>query len=138
MSPASVSNTPPRPRAFRIVQRYARAVCLVPFTYALLGLLALSAPNYEVFPFFSWFLFPVTPATVTRFGVQIQHPAGDSTNRWYEQDTSLGVARHSMDAQVLIQTLGSAVERKDLVSVHQMRSTFEGNFSAALVSLRAV
>jgi hypothetical protein len=131
LSPPSQVNVrqPSKPRSVSSVRRWSLLTCLVPFGYAVLGVAALAAPNYEVFPFFSWFLFPVTPTTVTRFAVRIQH--GDQPpNRtaWFEEDTALGVSRHSMDAQMLIQTLGNSVESKHTTAIHQTRSTFERNF----------
>lgn len=96
--------------------RLGRWPALIAATYAALGLSASANDKYEVFPFFSWFLFPVTPNQVTRFEL-----ATTATK------TRLAEVL-SMDLEVLIQDLGHAVVSEDAERIAELRQRLESNF----------
>jgi hypothetical protein len=81
-----------------------------------LGLCAGANQKHEVFPFFSWFLFPLTPNRVTQYELA---PPPTLTN--------LG-RTHQMDLHVLEQELGSALERRDTVATPTLLRRLERNF----------
>lgn len=89
---------------------------LVAFGYALLGVCASANDKYEVFPFFSWFLFPLTPNRVVRYELTPM-PRLSELGRL-----------HRMDLYVLTQELGARVEQDDRVAISQLRLRLEYNF----------
>jgi hypothetical protein len=112
----------------------------LPLGYAAVGLAAIAAPGYEVFPFFCWFLFPVTPNHVERYGLQLQEHAGKQLGIpiAYESLRALGARRNSMDLQMAVQALGHAVTEGDLARVDELRRRIEGNFLDAPCSYGVV
>lgn len=119
----------------------ARALCVAaPLVYAFLGLSSIAAHNHEVFPFFCWFLFPVTPNEVVRYGLELQAIAGRPLQPpvAYEAWTDAGVRRNSMDLQMAVQALGAAVAENDAGGVETLRSRIESNYLRAPCSYRLV
>lgn len=98
--------------------RLGRTPKLVALGYAVLGLCASANQKHEVFPFFSWFLFPVTPNRVTHYELS-PRPTLSSLGR-----------THQMDLHVLQQELGAALERGDTVTTSTMLSRLKRNFLA--------
>ncbi len=97
------------------VLRLGRTPVVVPLCYAVLGLCASAAEKFEVFPFFSWFLFAVTPNQI------IQYELTPSP-----QLSALGTLL-VVDLHVLVQRFGRALETKDR-HAEQLRRRLESNF----------
>lgn len=102
----------------------------LPAGYAILGLAAVAAPGYEVFPFFCWFLFPVTPNQVERYVLKVERDRGVTFEPPvpYESSKSFGSLRNSMDLQIAAQLLGAALERGDMHDATGARKRIEANF----------
>lgn len=96
--------------------RLGRWPAVLAGAYAALGLCASGNDKYEVFPFFSWFLFPITPNQVTRYEL-----ATSATK------TRLAQAL-SMDLEVIVQSLGKAVAAQDAGRIVELRERLESNF----------
>jgi hypothetical protein len=100
--------------------------------YALLGVASIPTPRHEIFPFFCWFLFPITPNVEPRYGLVVrQNGAHDVEPVRYEQAVGTVAQPHSMDAHVAIQALGRAVRLGDAGATVRLRRTLEGNFLSA-------
>lgn len=104
-----------RPRRKRAL-RLGRMPKLVAIGYSLLGLCASANRQYEVFPFFCWFLFPITPSHVTRYELT-PIPMLSALGRL-----------HPTDLHVLIQDLGAALDRNDVATTTALRLRLERNF----------
>jgi len=100
--------------------------------YLVAGFLAAAAPGFEVFPFFCWFLFPVTPNVEERFELQVEQ-LGD--RKWSEpqsyQALHLVEDPFAMDLWVSVQALGRALEAGDESRVAAIRRRLEANFLPA-------
>lgn len=114
----------------RRYQRLQRSLAAAVALYVVAGLAATALPpKYEVFPFFCWFLFPVSPTVESRWALRVEQVGGVTLPeaRWYEE---LGVTRDpwAMDAYLTIQALGRAVEAGDAVAEATARRRLEANF----------
>jgi hypothetical protein len=105
-----------------------------------LGLSAIAAPGYEVFPFFCWFLFPVTPNQVHRYALELEQQDGRRLQPpvTYEALHTLGRQRNSMDLQVAVQAFGDAVSTGQTTRRSELRSLIEANFLTAPCAYRLV
>ncbi len=114
----------------RLTPRQSLLWVAMPAVYAALGLMAIAARGYEVFPFFCWFLFPVTPNSVERFGLELEVVRGERLEAplLYERWRAAGARRNSMDLQVAVQQLGNAIEGQRPARVAELRQRIEGNF----------
>ena len=100
--------------------------------YVVLGLLATMAPGFEVFPFFCWFLFPVTPNVETRYELVVEQLGGDVLSPPAEyQSLDLVEDPMAMDLWIAVQDLGRAVASKDADEVAVLRRRIELNFMPA-------
>lgn len=100
--------------------------------YVGLGLLATMAPGFEIFPFFCWFLFLLTPNVETRYELMMSEIGGRSLSVATEYQTlDLVEDPMAMDLWVAVQDLGRAEVRGDAVSVKRLRSRIELNFIPA-------
>lgn len=125
------------------LRRLRKLLAVAVVGYVALGLAAVARPpRYEVFPFFCWFLFPISPTVEERWGLRVHEVGGAPLPepRWYEE---LGVTRDpwAMDAHLAIQALGRAVEAGDAAAAARLRRRIEANFLPTparydLVSLR--
>jgi hypothetical protein len=99
------------------------------WTYIALGFAAAAAPGFEVFPFFCWFLFPLTPNVETRYELMVER-MGDEA--WADpvnyQELDRVEDPHAMDLWVAVQALGAAIERDDEDAVPRARRMLEANF----------
>lgn len=95
-----------------------RAVPTFLVVYCLGGLLALLTPTYEVFPVFSWFLFPLTPGDEVRYEIRVYEYGGVPLDppKLYQEGGGSFVGVHSIELFELIQALGRATERGDNAS----------------------
>ncbi len=100
--------------------------------YVVLGLLATMAPGFEVFPFFCWFLFPVTPNVETRYELVIDEIGGCPLAQPTEyQSMDLVEDPMAMDLWIAVQALGRAEAAGDAPSVQTLRRRIELNFIPA-------
>jgi len=83
--------------------------------YCLGGFLALLTPAYEVFPVFSWFLFPLTPGDEIHYELRVYEYGGVTVNPpcLYQEGGGRFVGEHSIELFELIQSLGRATESKN-------------------------
>lgn len=116
---------PARPNAFQRL-RLGKSPSRLAWMYALLGVCASVNQNYEVFPFFSWFLFPLTPHYVERYELSPKPSL-----------TALG-ALHLTDLDQLVQRLGKAVDAGDQKQTLEVRSLLEQNFLMTPCGYRVV
>jgi hypothetical protein len=100
--------------------------------YVLAGLAATMAPGFEVFPFFCWFLFPVTPTLEQRYALEVHELGGREVRppTWFQR-LDLVEDPFAMDAWTSIQALGRAVRAGDDVEVNRLRRRLEANFLPA-------
>jgi hypothetical protein len=110
--------------------RTHRLLVALPTLYVLLGLATIPAPRHEVFPFFCWFLFPVTPNEVTRYQLELSIASGTPLRKPTAiQSTELaGKVRHSMDLQVAVQAFGDALVHGHNRRAETLRRRIEANF----------
>ncbi len=100
--------------------------------YVVLGLLATMAPGFEVFPFFCWFLFPVTPNIETRYEIVVSEIGGRGLDAPTEyQSMDLVEDPMAMDLYIAVQALGRAVSSGDQEQVRRLRERIELNFIPA-------
>lgn len=97
--------------------------------YLVLGFCAAAAPGFEVFPFFCWFLFPITPNVEERFALSVHEIGG----RRFEEPVefqSLDVIEdpHAMDVWFSVQALGQAVVDDNAREAERIRRRLEANF----------
>ncbi|MEO1337745.1 MAG: hypothetical protein AAFV29_19025, partial [Myxococcota bacterium] len=115
--------------------RYHRLRRLLPqvgIGYVILGLIATMAPGFEIFPFFCWFLFPVTPNVETRYELVVSTMAGRALPAPMEyQSLDLVDDPMAMDLWIAVQDLGKAIAREDKARVDVLRSRIELNFIPA-------
>jgi hypothetical protein len=83
--------------------------------------------SYEVFPVFAWELFSYVPGAATDYGVRLTQIGGAPLTppRYFEEAAGLVRDTHSIEAYVVIQDLGRAVESGDADAVAQARTTLE-------------
>jgi hypothetical protein len=112
-------------RARRWLPRFAAA-------YLALALAAVSAPGFEVFPFFCWFLFPIAPGAEPRYELRVSTFEGAHLET-PEDVQRLGVYRDpkAMDLWVMTQRLGAALEAGRTEEAARARRIIEGSFLCA-------
>jgi hypothetical protein len=98
--------------------------------YLALAVLAIPTRRHEVFPFFCWFLFPVTPNVQQQFVLRLREVDGTPlpSTPTYSQAGDWVTEPQSMDAYVAIQALGAAVTANDDSDVSRAWQTLCGNF----------
>lgn len=98
-------------------------------TYVVAAMLASAAPGFEVFPFFCWFLFPVTPTVETRYELEVERLAGQALAQPTPfRRLHLVAEPHAMDAWTAVQALGRAVRSNDQTELARLRRRLEANF----------
>jgi hypothetical protein len=95
-----------------------RAVPAFIIIYCLGGLIALLAPAYEVFPVFSWFLFPLTPGDEIHYELRVHEYGGMPIVPpcLYQEGEGTFVGAHSIELFELIQALGRATDSEDILA----------------------
>jgi hypothetical protein len=97
------------------------------------GLASLPRLNQETFPFYSWFLFALTPQAQIKYNIRIDELALYKLEEakmtvYYEQAGGIVGQPHSPTAHKIIQRLGAAYVRGDKAEVERQRRLLEGNF----------
>ena len=118
--------------------RARRLSVALPALYVLLGLAAIPAPRHEVFPFFCWFLFPVTPNLVTRYQLELMVANGEALLEPTPIQSAeiSGKHRNSMDLQMAVQAFGDALVQRHLKRAELLRRRIEANFLPAPCAYR--
>jgi len=93
--------------AYRILRGW---ITLFLAGYFLSGLLTLLLPRQEVFPVYSWFLFPLAPGRETRYALRLQQVRGQSLDPplLYQDAGDFVADPHSVTVDELVQQLGRA------------------------------
>lgn len=91
--------------AYRILRGW---VALFLAGYFVLGLATVMLPQQEVFPVYSWFLFPLVPGQQTRYALRLQEAQGPLL---YQDAEGFVANPHSVTVDELVQRLGRAVEQ---------------------------
>ncbi len=100
--------------------------------YLALAGLALTAPGFEIFPFFCWFLFPVTPNVERRYELMVSQIGGRPVDPPAEyQSLDLVEDPMAMDLWIATQDLGRAVKAGDDARIRGLRQRIELNFIPA-------
>jgi hypothetical protein len=93
-----------------------------------LGIIGLAtSPHKEIYPFFSWFLFALTPGHKTSYQIQI-HATRDATLPTplpYTQAKGYVPTPHAITVRELTQRLAKAIEKGDLDAQNTARSLLE-------------
>src|ERR1017187_2786034 len=112
--------------AYRILRGW---VALFLAGYFVLGLATVLLPRQEVFPVYSWFLFPLLPGQQTRYALRLQEARGQRlTSPLLYQDAEGFVANpHSVTVDELVQQLGLAVEKARTDEQRRLRQVLEKN-----------
>ena len=101
-------------REYRRIRKGALCFLAVCFTGGLLTLLRLDREVFdrEVFPFFSWSLFALTPQAGPQYGLLLLEVNGRAVDppRLFEEADGLVAAPHSVTVFQLAQIFGAAVE----------------------------
>jgi hypothetical protein len=86
--------------------------------------------NNETFPFYSWFLFSLTPQAKDKYAIKVTQygPHRFKPARFYEHLVGVLGQPHSPTAHKIIQRLGEAVKRGDEEEVAKQRRLLEDNF----------
>jgi hypothetical protein len=107
--------------AYRILRGW---VALFLAGYFALGLATVLLPQQEVFPVYSWFLFPLVPGQQTRYALRLEEAQG----LLLYQDAEGFVANpHSVTVDELVQRLGLAVELGRTDEQQRIRQVLEKN-----------
>ena len=112
-------------RVYRCRQNWLAAVLVLQLAG---GLGVLLAPGQEVFPLFSWFLFPLTPAPGTRFEVRILEYHGLNYPAAVDLASIPGAVEPTQLPTVVAvgRNLGRALAKGDEAEVRRLRGLLEG------------
>lgn len=112
--------------AYRILRVW---VALFLAGYFALGLATVLLPQQEVFPVYSWFLFPLVPGRQTRYALRLQEARGQGlTPPLLYQDAENYVANpHSVTVDELVQQFGQAVTKGRVDDQQRLRHVLEKN-----------
>lgn len=101
-------------------------------TYVILGFFSLLTPRQEIFPVFSWFLFPFTPQLdQMEFNLRLIELNGIPQEHhpfYKEASPDFTLKPHSPEAWLIIQNLGNAYMKRDLGKVEELRKLLEHNY----------
>lgn len=106
--------TPPHPRRFRRCLKYGF------FIYLLIALPGLATSKHEIFPFFAWTLFPVTPGKVVSF--QLRIPPDET---YFIPRAGAG---NPIDFYNAVQRLGAALQAENAQVIRAERLFLESNY----------
>jgi hypothetical protein len=107
--------------AYRILRGWV-AIFLV--GYFVLGLGTAMLPQQEVFPLYSWFLFPSVPGRQTRYALRLEEPQGPLL---YQEAEGFVANPHSVTVDELVQQLGLAVKQGRVNEQQRIRQVLEKN-----------
>lgn len=79
-----------------------------------MGLLAAPLPRHEIFPFFSWFLFPLTPSEEVSYALKVRQNNGQKIeSEGWNQGLLPFKGNNHIDVHYLCQRLGRAYISND-------------------------
>lgn len=111
-------------------ERFRKGSRLFLLLYLIIGLGGLATQQQEIFPVFSWFLFPITPQmTQTEYNLRLfeVNDIYRSAEPFYKDAPSAEYAEkpHSPEAWQIIQNMGKAYVAGDQERVDQLRRLLE-------------
>ncbi len=111
-------------------KRFRIGACTFLLLYLLIGLLGLLTPRQEIFPFFSWFLFPHTPQVPQHEYNLRLFEVNDiyrSAEPYYKDAPSAEYAENPRSPEVwqIIQNMGDAYIAEDFKRVNELRRLLE-------------
>lgn len=111
-------------------QLILKGIRLFLILYFIGGLLSTLTPRHEVFPVFSWFLFPLTPNLESKFALRLHQVAGELLEppRYYEKAEGIVNEPKSIRVYQMVQDLGVAEKRNDSEEIKRLRSILENNY----------
>ena|ERR1017187_3095136 len=112
--------------AYRILRGW---VVLFLAGYFVLGLATVLLPRQEVFPVYSWFLFPLVPGLQTRYALRLQEAHGQRLDPplLYQDAENYVTNPHSVTVDELVQQLGLVVEKARTDEQRRIRQVLEKN-----------
>jgi hypothetical protein len=113
--------------AYRILRGW---VALFLAGYFALGLATVLHPRQEVFPVYSWFLFPLVPGEQTRYTLRLQETHGQRLTAplLYQDAEGIVTNPHSVTVDELVQQLGLAVQKGRADEQQRLRQVLEKNY----------
>src|SRR5271154_5396970 len=112
--------------AYRILRGW---VAIFLTGYFALGLATVLHPRQEVFPVYSWFLFPLVPGQETRYALRLQEAHGQKLAGplLYQDAEDLVANPHSVTVDELVQQLGRAAKQGRAEEQQRLRQVLEKN-----------
>jgi hypothetical protein len=113
--------------AYRILRGW---VALFLTSYFVLGLATARLPQQEVFPVYSWFLFPLVPGQQTRYALRLLDVPGQkfAAPLLYQDAEGFVTNPHSVTVDELVQQLGLVVKTRKADEQQRLRRVLEGNY----------
>lgn len=104
------------------------------------GILSAPTPKHEIFPFFCWFLFSITPGPGVDYGIEITHRGDEPLTppQKFHKSSLVQGFESSTNADRIIQNLGEAIESDDLENVKRFRHLLENNYFRESVRYRVL
>lgn len=98
--------------------------------YFFLGMLSLATPQREIFPFFSWFLFPFTPNPGSSYHLLILEYGGKTVDPpLYHRELPFQTRNIAdIDLYTTVQRLGKALDSGDQKRVEKLTILIEEKF----------
>jgi hypothetical protein len=98
--------------------------------YFVLGLATAMLPQQEVFPVYSWFLFPLVPGQQTRYALRLREARGQkfAAPLLYQDAEGFVANPHSVTVDELVQQLGLAVKTERADEQQRLRQVLEKNY----------
>ena len=104
------------------------------FIYFAVGVMALPLPRHEVFPFFSWFLFPLTPSEQMIYGFRVYENDGkNSSGEILNKGLFAFKGENNIDIHYLCQRIGNSIKTENreelqlciqILEAHYVKSPF--------------
>ena len=100
--------------------------------YFAIGILAAPLPRHEIFPFFSWFLFPLTPSEEVSYALKVHKNQGAeiSADGW-NQGLIPFKGENNIDLHYMCQRLGKAYENQNYEEEEAVLNLLEKHYIRA-------
>ena len=104
------------------------------------GILSAPTPKHEVFPFFCWFLFSITPGPGIHYSIEITHQENEplSPSQPFQKSPLVQFFESSTNADRIIQNLGRAIEDGNEEEIERFRDLLENNYFRSPVRYRVL
>ena len=110
------------------------------FLYFIIGLAATPLPRHEIFPFFCWFLFPLTPGEETSYAFRVHRNQGQQYDASQHNQGLIpfkGQTNH-IDVHYLARRIGRAIEKNDKKDLEDALTILENQYLSAPYSVELV